>query len=137
MPGEELKRIARTAMHEEKLSRFDEIMKILMGSIEEDDSSLDRICLRLLQVADVIPLDATVLEMSKQHRCKHDLSPQEAIVYASVLLDLDKRRSPQNFFISRDRDFAGRDMVEELNGYNCTLISNFNQAGGIIGRALS
>ena len=137
MLNEELKRISRTAMHKEKLSGFDEIIEILTGSIEEEDSSLDRICLRLLRVADVVPLDATVLEMSERHRRKHGFSPQDAIVYASVLSDLDRRRSPRNLFISRDQDFNDQDIREELQGHDCDLILNFNDARQAIGSDLS
>ena len=133
----QIRDMSRTAVRRGRLARLDEILDILTRSVQEDSRNLNAICLDLLQCASIIPLNAEVLSMAERCRRKHDLSPQDSIVYASILFHLEKCRSLTNFAIIRDKDFAIQDIKEELMGYNCTLISNFNQARGIIGRALS
>ena len=129
--------MSRTANRRDRLSGLDKIIEILTRSVQEDSDNLSAICSDLLQYASTIPLNAEVLGMSDQCRRKHDLSPQDSIVYASILFHLEKCRSSTNFAIIRDKDFASQNIEEELMEYNCTLISNFNRARGIIGRASS
>ena len=134
---EELKKIARTTTYKEKLSGFNEIIELLAESAEEDNRNLDKTCLRLLQIADTIPLDAKVLKMADWYRRQYPFSPQDAIIYASVLSHLNNYRSSTNFFVSRDRDFTDPDIASELQQYNCTLLSNFGHAYHVIRRVLS
>ena len=134
---EELQKIARTTTHKEKLSGFNEVIELLAESAEEDSSNLDKICLRLLQIANTIPLDTKVLKMANWYRRQYRFSPQDAIVYASVLSHLNNYRSSMNFFVSRDKDFIDPGITNELQQYNCILLSNFGHAYHIIRRSLS
>ena len=133
----QIKDMSRTATRRDRLSRLDEILEVLTESTQEDSYTLNTTCFHLLQFADIIPLNAEVLNMSDGCRRRHDLSPQDSIVYASILFHLGKYHSSTNFVIIRDKDFASQSVKEELLEYNCMLISRFNQARGIIGRALS
>ncbi|MYE00379.1 MAG: PIN domain-containing protein [Alphaproteobacteria bacterium] len=133
----ELKKISRTATYREKLSGFDEIIELFAESAEEDNRSLNRTCSRILDIADSISLDSEVLKSADSYRRQYRFSPQDAIVYASVLSHLDNCHSSMSFFVTRDRDFIDPDIASELQRYNCTLLSNFGHAYRVIRRSLS
>ena len=83
----------------------------------ESDRRLKEVCSRLLRAADVIPLDASVLITSSLYQSRHGFSPQDAIVYASVLSHLDRCHERKSYFISRDLDFDDQDVIEELSRF--------------------
>ncbi len=58
---------------------------------------------------------------------EHDLSPQDAIVYASVLSHL-KRTEPQTacFLNKNSKDFDDPDISEMLERYQCQMLSRFD-----------
>jgi predicted nucleic acid-binding protein len=81
----------------------------------------------LLQVAEVIPLEASLLAAATQYQRTHGLSPQDALVYASILLHLKQRQTLQSCFLNRNaKDFDDPDLVEELDVYNCKLLPQFD-----------
>lgn len=133
----ELRQISRTETNRESLSEFETITNILPRSAQDDNSRFDRVCETLLQTCDIIPLNSEILTLSGKYRQERDLTHQDAIVYTTILSELDKRRSSRNFFISRDGDFTDQDTIDELQGYNCTLLSDFGHAYHVIRRGLS
>lgn len=133
----ELRQIARTETNKEALHEFGRVTNLLTSSAQEDSIRFDTVRGRILRIADVIPLDAEVLKKAETYPEKHGMSPQDSIVYASVLSDLDRCRSSRSFFISRDGDFDDQDIVEELEGYNCRFIPDFGGACQVIEHDLS
>ncbi len=133
----ELEQISRTETNRESLSEFGNVTEILLKSAQDDSIRFDAVSERMLQVAEVISLNSGVLVSSEKYRHKYRLSPQDSIVYASILSDLSKHQSSKNFFISRDRKFSDQDIVEELQSYNCIQLSNFGHAYDAIRHSLS
>jgi hypothetical protein len=73
------------------------------------------------------PLDRAILEAATRYRVAHDLSPQDALVYAAVLSQLTQSGAPQNCFLTKNsKDFDDPDLVEELSTYNCRLLPRFD-----------
>lgn len=122
----ELKQIARTEIYEDRLEGFRELASFLIKSAEDEDSRLMAVSSGLLQSAEVISLDACVLTASTEYRHRHGFSPQDAIVYASVLSHLQTRSAPVSCFLNRDKDFGDEDVVEELLSYGCELLQDFD-----------
>ena len=123
----ELDQLDRTRAYSGQIGGFRELTDFLIESAEEDDRRLKDVSSRLLHMAEVIPLDASVLISSAEYRSRHGFSPQDALVYASILSHLESASRQTSCFLNRDRDFDDDDVVEELRGFGCELISRFGQ----------
>lgn len=131
----QLGQIARTATNAPQLSGFRTVTDLLIRSTEQESRGLDGVSDRLQRVAEVIPLDASILRDSIRCRRAHRLSPQDAIVYASVLAHLASGSERKSYFVSRDRHFADPDVVEELGSFNCELVRSFDHGRQVIDRS--
>ncbi len=128
----EFGQIARTETRVDRLRRFRDITELLTASIEEEEKQLDAVCSRLSDTAEVIPLDDDILAMSRECRSEHDFSPQDSVVYATVLAHLALNPGTRSCFIDKDKDFHDRRVVEELAGYRCELLRDFGAGYGFI-----
>ena len=125
---DELKQIARTATYADRVDRFEELTALLISSADEGVRRLEEVLTKVIEVAEVISLDATVLTASIRYQQTHDFSPQDAIVYATVISDLE-RRSPdeQSCFLNRNsKDFDDQVVVDGLQAYRCKLLPRFD-----------
>lgn len=122
----ELDQLDRTKTYAGQLGVFRELTDFLIESAEEEDKCLKDVSSRLLQMAEVIPLDTSVLEASAQYRSHHGFSPQDSIVYASVLSHVVSDHEQASCFLNKDTDFDDDDVVEELRGYGCQLLPGFD-----------
>ena len=133
----QLKQIARTATHADKLSGFLDLTALLIHSADEEAKRLEEVRSRLLETAEVVPLDASVLAASPDSQRLHDFSPQDALVYASVLSHLQRVRPPQSCFLNlNSRDFADQHVFDQLSQYNCKLLFKFDTGYQFIRHAL-
>ncbi len=124
---DELKQLIRTAAYAHRLSGWQEVTALLIDSADEEAKRLDSTRSRLLKIADIIPLEARTLEEAVRYQTVHKLSPQDALVYAAVLLHLKQDKPSQSCFLNRNsKDFDDPDIVEELNTYNCKLLPRFD-----------
>ena len=82
----------------------------------------------IVDVADIIPLEAQVLTESIRYQQIHDFSPQDAIVHASIISNLRRGRSdnPSCFLNRNSKDFDDQNIVDELQRFQCKLIPNFD-----------
>ncbi|MCY4481586.1 MAG: PIN domain-containing protein [Spirochaetaceae bacterium] len=133
---EELKQIARTATNTAQLSGFESITDLLISSAEQESRNLNKISSRLLSAAESIPLDASVLGNASGYQTAHGFSPQDSIVYASIISHLRGYHERKSYFISRDSDFEDQDVIDELGSYNCNLVPRFDQGRQFIIRDL-
>lgn len=125
---DELKQIARTATYADRVDRFEELTAMLISSADEGVRRLEEVLTKVIEVAEVISLDAAVLRASIRYQQTHDFSPQDAIVYATVISDL-VRRSPdeRKCFLNRNlKDFDDQVVVDELQAHRCKLLPRFD-----------
>ena len=135
---DELRQLARTTTYADRLSGFGHLTALLIDSADEEAKHLETVRSRLIQVAEVIPLDASILIAATQYQGAHGFSPQDALVYAAVLLHLKQHHTPQSCFLNRNsRDFDDPDVVEELVRYNCKLLPRFDDGYQFILSCLS
>ncbi len=105
----------------------------LLESGEQEKQRLEAILARLLQMSNVIPTTAPVLANALRAEQALGLSPQDALVYASVLVDLDGMGDDAKCFINRNRkDFANPDIYAALAQHNCRLSTTFRGGLGYI-----
>ena len=134
--GPQIKQIARTATYADKLSGLD-LTALLIQSADEEAKRLEEVRSRLLETAEVVPLDASVLAASADSQRRHGFSPQDALVYASVLSHLQRARPTQSCFLNlNSKDFADQHVVDQLNQYNCKLLFKFDKGYQFIRHAL-
>lgn len=111
------RQIARTALYRDRLRDFESAMSLLVDSAEEDMFRLESVRSRLLACAELAPLEVSVLSRAAANRSRHELSAQDAVVYASILLHLESSPEPA-CFVSRDADFDDPDIRRELKEHN-------------------
>ncbi len=93
---------------------------------------------RLLTIAQVIPLTADILSEAVACESPYNLSPQDALVYASVITHLHQHSPTVACFLNRNfKDFDSPDIVDELNLLNCKMISSFDHGCNFIQSRLS
>jgi hypothetical protein len=80
---------------------------------------------RLLKSASVIDLNAHVLDRALQLQDALGLSPQEAVVLASVLFTVEHEGGPACFITTNSKDFSAAWIEDELAKYNCKLLFDF------------
>lgn len=135
---DEIRQIARTTTYADGLSRFDYLTSLLIRVTDEEAKRLDDIRAHLVKVGSVIPLDASVLAAATQYEKTHGFSPQDAIVYSSVLSHLRRSDLHGSCFLNRNsRDFDDQNIVDELGRYNCKLLYRFDSGRDYILRAIS
>ena len=123
----ELQQLARTATYAHRLDGFQNLTALLIDSADEEAKRLEDTRSLLYRIAEIIPLDRAILEAATRYQMAHDLSPQDALVYAAVLSHLTQSGAPQSCFLNKNsKDFDDPDLVEELNGYNCRLLPRFD-----------
>lgn len=122
----ELDQLDRTKTYAGQLGGFRELTDFLIESAEGEDKRLEGVSSRLLHMAEVIPLNANVLESATGYRSRHGFSPQDSIVYASVLSHVENQHGQASCFLNRDTDFDDDDVVEELRGRGCQLLPGFD-----------
>ena len=133
----ELEQIARTATYADRLDGFRSLTGLLVNVTDEGIRRLEGVRSRLLAAAEIIPLDMDVLTASTRYQRVHDFSPQDALVYSSVLLHLKRVRARQSCFLNRNsRDFDDQNVVEELGSHNCKVLPRFDSGWHFILSAL-
>ena len=112
---DEIRQIARTAIYSERLRDFGDLTALLISVADEEAKRLDEVRERLVKAACVIPLDAPVLAAATRYERKHDFSPQDALVYSSVLSHLQRSSRQECCFLNRNsKDFYDQNIVDEL-----------------------
>ncbi len=88
---------------------------------------LEKVRNDLIGVAETVPLTSEILRSSAKHQKEHDLSPQDAVVYASVIYHLKKSESETACFLNKNsKDFDDPDISETLEHYRCKMLSRFD-----------
>lgn len=122
----EMQQLSRSKPYKNKVEVIQQITSFLVQSIEDEQERLTTTLEKLLQVAETIPLKKTILSSSVQFQKTLGFSPQDAIIYASVLEHLQLSDSDKNCFLNRNsRDFNDPNIVNTLEIYNCKMLFSF------------
>lgn len=128
-----IRELSRSRPYQGTTDEFQELTKILFTSGEEEKRRLDDILERILQIADVIPVGSNIIRAATTLQRSRDLSPQDAIVYASVLDHLASAPEAIRCFINRNsKDFLNPDIENELAAHNCRLLTRFADGLGYV-----
>jgi predicted nucleic acid-binding protein len=132
--GDIVKQLSRSKPYQEEMDALKEkATSFLIRSEEEEKDRLQDTIDKLLQVSQVIPLDSQILLSANKYKIEHDLSPQDSIVYASVLSHLSRSSSSLKCFLNRNsKDFDDPDIEDTLKNYDCKMLFSFDDGYGYI-----
>lgn len=82
---------------------------------------------RLFQAVRFLPLDSAVAAEVSKYINNHELTPPDATVLASIMVDLKHGGGPSCFLNRNARDFEQPSIKELLNQRNCRLIAQFDR----------
>ncbi|HSL83271.1 MAG TPA: PIN domain-containing protein [Thermoanaerobaculia bacterium] len=123
----EMGQLIRTATYSDRLRGFQDLTALLIDSADEEAKRLEELRRRLLVSSHVVPLDTDCLSAAAQYQERHDLSPQDSMVYASVMAHLARSGPTESCFLNRNsKDFDDPDLVDELRQHGCRLIPRFD-----------
>ena len=124
----ELKQLGRTASYMTRINSIQDITTLLVQSNEEERQRFVQYRRRFLRSAEVIALTANILNDAATYEGPYDLSPQDALVYVSVITHLRQHRPQMACFLNRNsKDFDSPNIVDELNIFNCRMIPRFDR----------
>ncbi len=124
--------LQRSRPHQNVMVDLKPIIDILQAATSKQLERLNAIFAWLLAIGECIHIDTIDFHQALLYQQRLDLSPQDSIIYASVIADLRARaQDEEKCFLSRDRKaFAqddDRELKAELSTYNCRYIGNFAQ----------
>lgn len=110
------------------------LRELLIARTDTQTAALFAITAKLSQLAQVVAMPGEVLSEAQQAQQRHSLTPQDALVYASVCYGLKSAESAECLFISRNKeDFQKEALLAELRTWNCNYLSSFRAAVGRLG----
>ena len=129
----ELKQLGRSAPYEEQTDTLQEQFTALFIRNEEEERNRLRNTLeQLLDVAELIPLTMAVINNSLQQQ-QQDFSPQDAVVYSSVLEHLANADGDDHVFLNLNRkDFDDPEVQDRLEEMGCKILFRFDRGMGYI-----
>jgi predicted nucleic acid-binding protein len=123
----ELRQLGRTASYMNRLKSIQDIASLLVQSNEEERQRFVAYRVRLLKIAEVIALTTDILIEAAACETPYDLRPQDALIYASVIIHLRQHQPQLACFLNRNsKDFDSPDIVNNLNSLNCRMIPRFD-----------
>jgi predicted nucleic acid-binding protein len=127
----ELGELARSQPYVKSPNEFQELTGTLIRSVEEEKQRLDDAISRILETTTVIPILPDTIKRAISLQKTRDLSPQDSIVYASVLTHLSAAVAGPKCFITKNvKDFANPDVDQDLGTHNCKLLTKFEHGLG-------
>ena len=123
----ELREISRTKFYQNRLDSIEDIRSLIVQSSQEIGENFAKYREHLLKIAEIIPLNADILFESASAEENYNLSPQDALVYVSVLKHLQENKPQEACFLNRNwKDFKTPDIVDELQSLNCKMFGEFD-----------
>lgn len=124
----EVKQLSRSQSYHDEIDAMQQVSGLLARSSAEEKERFSVAVNRLLSVAQIIPLDTQIMVSASEQQLDHDLSPQDAIVYASVLTHLSTSPATAKCFLNRNsKDFDDPEIEETLSSYGCKMLFSFEQ----------
>ena len=129
-----IRELSRSSPYQESAHEFRDITGLLLRSGEEEKHRINETLERILQTVEVIPIDLRTIRAAITLQKSRSLSPQDALVYASILDHLKKEEADSfGCFITKDStDFANPDIENDLAAHNCKLLTKFVDGLGYI-----
>ena len=125
----EVNQLSRNAAYKNRLQAIQDIESLLIESNRDERLRFENYRQRLFKTARIIDLSGNILsEATVFEHTPYDLTPQDAVVYATVLSHLKQADLRQCCFLNRNsKDFNILEITNELQKFNCVMIPRFDQ----------
>jgi len=125
------KELSRGTGYEVEIGRFKEIDTILTRVINDEQNRFTAARERILQIAEVIPLDAGVFDRCKEFA--HLFTKfTDTVVCASIISHLENSESDKSCFLNIDGDFYSDPDVKQLFTHRKCSIMGFGEGLGLL-----
>jgi predicted nucleic acid-binding protein len=125
----ELAQLSRSSTAAAYVQASADVLALLIDSADAETQKIAELRQRLCAAATIIPLTIDILVAASAYQVQHDLSPQDAVVYASVIAHLTADAPAEGCFISRNSsDFDDPDIRAELSALACKYLTRFDAA---------
>ncbi len=117
----------------------DQSRDVLAALIAGGEESRDRLELALeifARNSTMIPLTSDIVSMARWHELGYSLTPQDAVVLASVRAHAEINAGPKVFVSQDAKGFAHPTVYDELAAVECKVLVNFADAFAYIRNAL-
>lgn len=129
----ELRQLLRTAPYASRIKSIQDIASLMIQSNEEERHRFVQCRDRLLEIGEIVALNADILSEAASYETTYDLTPQDALVYASVITHLRQDSPEQACFLNRNsKDFDSPDIIDELRQLKCRMIARFDRGYSFI-----
>jgi len=129
----EIGELSRSQPYSTLLIESQGLTRTLIESGEAEKKRLDAVIDKVVDTAVLLPIDRDTIKAALRLQGERSLSPQDAIVYASVLSHMIGQPSETKCFLTKNsKDFANPDIYEDVRAYNCKLLTSFDNGLGYI-----
>jgi predicted nucleic acid-binding protein len=131
-----LRTIARSEPYRALKDEFEEMSDALVSGGEDVRHGLEAAVSVAADFGEVISLTAHIINLAYAIELTYSLSPQDALVLASVQLHAEQHAGPKCFVTQDVRDFSSQVVIRDLTAKGCKVIVNFDDALAHIKNAL-
>jgi hypothetical protein len=126
--NQELVQIRRSELHKGVTSAIESSSVEIADLVSKEVNILQDTVKRILDLKTLIEINNEIFVEALNYQNIYDLSPQDSIIYSSIIFDLKKRDNGINkVFVSRNsKDFLLDDIQDELATYNCKFLPRFD-----------
>ncbi len=128
----------RSDPHRHIAESMNPVIHELRNVYQNEVSRLESTVKRLLHVGRSIELDSTSYEAALENESRYGLSPQDSIIYASIVRDLSVSvRADRSCFMSRNwKDFGDPDIRAELASYDCQYEESYETGVSLVRKGI-
>ncbi len=131
--AQEIRELARSQPYSTLPVESQSIMRTLIESGEDEKKRLDIVIERVIDTATILPIERDTIKAALRYQSERSLSPQDAIIYASVLSHMASQSGETKCFLTKNsKDFANPDIYKDVGAYNCKLLTSFDNGIGYI-----
>lgn len=130
--------IARVSQYQSRLTELDQLSDFLLGSSDREGTRMEEMRSALLGTARICDLRLATLLDATKHSSSLGLTPEDAVVLATVVGDLSDFPVERSLFITRNsKDFKDPEVTQQLSELGCETIFDFDAGYARIQDALT
>lgn len=121
----ELMQVGRSRFLKEESAK---VREVLATASNWNSAQFQSVRTRILEICRLIPVNAATQDAACRLESEHDLSVPDALVFASVLRDLNASPANALFVATNFKDFNVPSVTSALASAQCELITKFSAA---------
>ena len=135
----EIRELGRTQPHVSMAAELRPYPLRMARVLQTQLDAIEAVILELAQSCELLQREATVLARASSYRMAFNLRLQDAIILASVIIDLERASAPGGaIFISQNvKDFENPSIENTLQRFQCKYLADFTNAVRFIERPTS